>query len=139
MQFQIKNWKEFHTALCNRKAFYNDQICKGRSTTLNWIPIDGMYGCNKKRTVLVLLRLAKMTTPLKIGVAHNKLISFLMEHLLFLCAYVFTKFSKNISILWISDLTRKLKKNISWKYRCVKIRILFRNRFWPKVIEHRSC
>ena len=40
-----------------------------------------------------------MTTPLKIGVAHNKLISFLMEHLLFLCAYVFTKFSINISTL----------------------------------------
>jgi hypothetical protein len=135
MQFQIANWKASHTALCNRKAFYNDQICKGRSTTLNWIPIDGMYGCNKKRTVLVLLRLAKMTTPLKIGAAHNKLKPFLMKHLLF---FVPT-FSKIISTLWISDLTRKLKKNISWKYRCVKIRILFRNWFLPKVIEHRSC
>ena len=99
--------------MCNRKAFYNDQICKGRSTTLNWIPIDGMYGCNKKRTVLVLLRLAKMTTPLKIGVAHNKLKSFLKKHLLF-CASTFSQdFSKNIVTLWISDLTRKLKKNIS--------------------------
>ena len=44
----------------------------------------------KKRTVLVLLRLAKMTTPLKIGVAHNKLISFLKKHLLF-CASIFSQ------------------------------------------------
>ena len=132
MQFQADNWKKSHTAMCNRKAFYNDQICKGRSTTLNWIPIDGMYGCNKKRTVLVLLRLAKMTTPLKIGAAQNKLKTFLIEHLLFLWPYVF---QKHIHTL---NLTGKLK-SISWKYRCLKIRLLFRNRFWPKVIEHRSC
>ena len=84
-----------------------------------------MYGCNKKRTVLVLLRLAKMTTPLKIGAAHNKLKPFLMKHLLFFCTYVFQNY--------IHTLNLRSYKKIEEEY-LVKIQMRENKNTFPELI-----